>query len=153
MNFAHDWILGSAPATKRVAHQAGWVPGVLDATFRGVGQVVFMDSPISGLLITIGLVQADAYAGFTALLGCFIGTLAGTWLEPAGHSSSRVKDGLYGFNGNLVGVALAVFAKHDHAGGWGAVTPLLACVVLSAFSSVVCVALGRLLSTWKVRRA
>ncbi len=103
----------------------------IDINLRGVGQVMFQDNPLSGALFLAAIAWGSFAAGvpqvlFGGLLAVVAATLTAQWLrvEPA-----SLRAGLYGFNGVLVGLALATFIAPG---------PLLwAYVVLGAAVSVV----------------
>jgi urea transporter len=83
----------------------------IDVSFRGVGQVMFQDNPLSGALFIAAIAWGSFAAGvpqvlFGGLLALVTATLTAHWLrvEPA-----SLRAGLYGFNGVLVGLALATF--------------------------------------------
>ena len=111
--------------------EASSVLRFIDVAFRGVGQVMFQDNPLSGALFIAAIAWGSFAAGvpqvlFGGLLGIVTATLTAQWLrvDPA-----SLRAGLYGFNGVLVGLALATFI---------APSPLLwAYVVLGAAVSVV----------------
>lgn len=83
----------------------------VDRNLRGIGQVMFQDSPLSGLLFFIaigwgswaGEVPEVAIGGLLALLS---GTLMAQWLRV---DESSLNAGLYGFNAYLTGLALPTF--------------------------------------------
>jgi urea transporter len=135
-------MAGSAP--RRVAD--GWaraargspVVGVVDALLRGVGQVMFQNNPLTGAIFLVGiLVNSPKLAG-AGLLGLAASTLAAYLL---GADRTLIANGLFGFNGILVGIGLAFFLEFD---------PLLAVYIVlgAAVSTVVLVALANLLGTW-----
>lgn len=83
-----------------------------DAVLRGSGQVVFMDSPLTGLLFFAAMLRG-AWAGGTTLavalgsvLGCVVATATAHLLRAEG---AGLRAGLYGFNGMLVGAGLPTF--------------------------------------------
>lgn len=116
------------------------VVGFCDEVLRGIGQVMFQNSPITGLLFLIGLFVGGWQFGAYGLLGTAASTLAARWL---GVPSSAVQAGLYGYNGTLVGVALAFYIADD----W-----MLPVYVIfgGVVSAVVAGAVGNVLATWKV---
>jgi urea transporter len=98
---------------------SGWesrcaASGVLrfvDINLRGIGQVMFQDNPLSGALFLAAIAWGSYAAGvpqvlFGGLVAVVAATLTALWLrvDPA-----SVRAGLYGFNGFLVGLALATF--------------------------------------------
>ena len=77
-----------------------------DESLRGVGQVVFCNSPLSGGIILGGLALGDPWL---ATLGA-VGTVTSTATARAiGVDSGAVSAGLFGYNGCLVGCAFSVF--------------------------------------------
>jgi urea transporter len=112
---------------------------------RGIGQVMFQDNPLSGLLFFIAIgwgswaggVPEVAIGGLLAVLSA---TLMAQWLRV---DQAGLNAGLYGFNGYLTGLALATFM---------APTPQLWVYVVfgGAISVVVTLALVNVLKTWSV---
>ena len=78
----------------------------VDYCLRGVGQVVFMNNPIAGLLILIGLFVASAWLGTAAVISWSSSTLVAILL---GMDRGLIRAGLFGFNGILVGAGLSLF--------------------------------------------
>ena len=114
--------------------------GFVDEILRGIGQVMFQNSPITGLFFLAGLFVGGWQFGAYALLGTAASTLTARWLAvPA----PAVQAGVYGYNGTLVGVALAFYLADN------ALLPVYV-VFASAVSAVIAGAIGNLLSTWKV---
>ena len=114
----------------------------VDFNLRGVGQVMFQDNPLSGLLFLVAIAWGAVAAGATevlagAVLAVVTATLTAMWLRADAQS---LASGLYGYNAVLVGLALPTFL---------APSPLLWCyVALGAAVSVVC-----MLGTVQVTRA
>ena len=46
----------------------------VDSCLRGVGQVVFMNNPITGLLILVAMFVGEAWLGFAGVLGLVVST-------------------------------------------------------------------------------
>ena len=114
----------------------------VDINLRGVGQVMFQDNPLSGLLFLAAIAWGSLAAGAVEVLaGCVLAlvtaTLTAQWLRADAQS---LRAGLYGYNAALVGLALPTFLMPS---------PLLwGYVVLGAAVSVVC-----MLGTVNVTRA
>ncbi len=91
-------------AGQRLAH-----PVVqLDMLLRGVGQVVFQNNAYSGALLLLGLALHDVRFAAVAALGAFLSNvLAALW----GVAAGPLRQGVYGFNGVLVGIALLYFLQ------------------------------------------
>ena len=110
--------------------------GVVDTLLRGVGQVMFQNNPLTGLLFLVGIFVNSAKLGGAGLLGLAASTLAAYLL---GADRSLIRAGLFGFNGILVGIAPAFFFEFDF---------LLAVYIVlgAAVSTVVMMALINLLT-------
>src|SRR5262245_55214476 len=83
---------------------AEWVKVVL----RGVGQVLFQDNPRTGLLFLLGIAVASPLMAAAGLVGAVIGTVAAKLLQ---FDDVDIRDGIYGFNSTLVGIAAFFFLK------------------------------------------
>lgn len=75
---------------------------------RGIGQVMFQNNAFSGLLMLIGIFLNSWEMGILALSGNIISTLTAHF---SGYGRDDIKNGLYGFNGTLVGIAVGVFME------------------------------------------
>lgn len=94
-------VLHNDPAT--AAYSLDWFSGLL-ALLRGLGQVIFLDKPLAGLCLWLGLLLADRRAAYWALLGSAAGlslALQQGWDQ---HSALA---GLYGYNATLAAIALS----------------------------------------------
>jgi urea transporter len=112
--------------------------GVVDTLLRGVGQVMFQNNPLTGLLFLVGILVNSFKLGGAGLLGLAASTLAAHLL---GVDRALIRAGLFGFNGILVGIALAFFFEFDF---------LLAVYIIlgAAVSTIVMMALINLLTPW-----
>lgn len=117
----------------------------LEICLRGAGQVMFQNNPWTGLCFLAGIFWGAWTAGMPAVaagsvLGLVCATLTAVLLHAPGE---EIRQGLHGYNGILVGCALPVFC---------APTPLLwGYTALGAvFSTVIMLALSRLLRTWNI---
>lgn len=75
---------------------------------RGIGQVMFQNNALSGLLMLIGIACNSWQLAVLAVVGTLVGTLT-AYLSDCDRTD--VGDGLYGFNGALVGIAVGVFME------------------------------------------
>ena len=78
---------------------------------KGAGQVMFCDKPLSGVLFLLGVAWGALQASqpavlLGAVLGLLVSTLSGLWLKV---EQEVLRSGLCGYNGLLVGAALATF--------------------------------------------
>ena len=96
---------------------------------RGLGQVMFQNNAVSGLLMLVGIACNSWLLALLALLGNFVGTVTAFF---SGYSKEDIEDGLYGFNGTLVGIAVGVFMEPGVA-------------------SLLLLVAGSMLSTWIAR--
>jgi urea transporter len=73
---------------------------------RGIGQVMFQNNALSGLLFLAGIFYNSWLLALAVVLGTVVSTVAAQILK---YSSIEIEDGIYGFNGALVGVAIWFF--------------------------------------------
>ncbi|NXJ08763.1 UT2 protein, partial [Odontophorus gujanensis] len=111
----------------------------VDWVLRGISQVMFVNNPLSGLIVVAGFLVQNPWWTLTGCLGTVVSTLTALIL---GQDRSAIAAGLYGYNGVLVGLLMAVFsAKGDYY--WWLLLPValvsLTCPVFtSALGSVFC---------------
>jgi urea transporter len=84
---------------------------LLDINFRSIGQVMFQNNPLTGLLFLAAIVWGSYAAGVprvavAGVLAVIVANLTAQWLNA---DSASLHSGLYGYNGILVGLALATF--------------------------------------------
>lgn len=83
----------------------------LKSCSTGVGQVMFQDNAMTGLIFLLGIVwgayaEGQPYVAWGAMAGCVVSTLTGSIL---GFDPRDGKTGLWGFNGTLVGCGVMTF--------------------------------------------
>jgi urea transporter len=83
----------------------------IDINLRGVGQVMFQDNPLTGALFFAAIVWGSITGGVPQVaiggaVAVVVATLTAQWLRV---DDAALRAGLYGFNGVLVGLALATF--------------------------------------------
>ncbi|XP_069025783.1 urea transporter 1-like isoform X2 [Embiotoca jacksoni] len=110
---------------------------LLDCIFRGVAQVMFVNNPLSGLLVVAGLFVQNPWWALNGLLGTLVSTGSAILL---GQSREAISMGLHGYNGTLVGILMAVFSAKGSWYWWlllpNVFTSMLCPVVSSALSSL-----------------
>ena len=83
----------------------------VDLNLRGIGQVMFQDNPLSGLLFFVAIGWGSYAAGMPqvaigGLVAVVAATLTAQWLRV---DAAGLGAGLYGYNAYLVGLALGTF--------------------------------------------
>lgn len=138
---------GTMPRWQRTAEKNP-VVDFIDYSLRGVGQVCFMNNPVTGAFIIAAMMVAEIrgdrfWLGTAGLVGLAVSTLTAHAL---GLDRTAIRAGLYGFNGVLVGGALALFLSPNWDAlvfGW--------IIAVSAASTVLMAALLTVfLTAWKV---
>lgn len=116
------------------------LPGFLDSVFRGIGQVMLQNNSYAGLIFLAGIFYNSILLGWAVLLGTIASTATAMLL---GADRSRIRAGLFGFNGALVAIALLYFLEPS----------LLSCayvVLAAACTTILMAALLNLLDAWKL---
>lgn len=85
-----------------------------NAYLRGIGQIAFANNPISGLLIVLAVGLQSSWSASTLLVGIAAATLTACWLK---LDRPSIRNGIWGFNGALVGLALGTFGSWGNGGG------------------------------------
>ena len=73
---------------------------------RGIGQVMFQNNSLSGALMLVGILCGSWQMALLAVAGNLVGNLTACLCK---YSREDIRNGLYGFNGTLVGIAIGVF--------------------------------------------
>jgi urea transporter len=117
----------------------------VDINLRGIGQVMFQDNPLSGLLFFVAIGWGSIAAGMPqvaigGIVALLAGTLSAQWLRV---DAAGLAAGLYGYNAYLVGLALGTFL---------AVSPLwwLYVALGGAVSVVATLGTANVFKTWGV---
>jgi urea transporter len=115
----------------------------LDHCLRGVGQIVFVNNPISGFGILLAMWLSSGWVALAVAVGALVSTATAQLL---GMERDLIANGLYGFNGALVTGALALLMSPP----WS-VAVLAYGAVGAAASTVLMAALVRIfIGTWGV---
>ena len=107
----------------------------VDSCLRGVGQVCFMNNPVTGLAIIVAMFVAQAWLGFAGVLGLVASTATAAAI---GMDRGAIRAGLFGFNGVLVGAGLSLFLNPT----WDEMV-IVWIIVIAAFSTILHAALAR----------
>ena len=122
--------------------------GFVDWVLRGIGQVVFQNNPISGAVILAGIFYNSWIYGIACLFGTMISTATALLFKA---DRSLIKNGLFGFNGALIAVALVAYTSPNFTTGNMPNLHLWLYIVLcAAFTTVIVPAFGALLGPHKV---
>lgn len=119
--------------------------GLFKVLLRGAGQVMFQNNAWTGLLFVIGIFWGayhthTGYVAWGAMLGLAVATLTGYTLGLARRDGEQ---GLWGFNGILLGCALPTFIGLT---GW-----MWLCVVLFAMlATFVRTGFNNIMVRWKI---
>ncbi|MGQ0480909.1 MAG: urea transporter [Pseudonocardia sp.] len=132
---ALDWVTGTAPELEERLRPHP-VLEFFEDCLRGVGQVMFMNNPLTGLMVMIAAWTYDPWLGFGGTVGVVVSTAVALLM---GFDREAIRLGLYGFNGVLCGLALATFL----APPWDAVSTVWI-VAVSAGSSIAMAGLAAL---------
>jgi urea transporter len=117
--------------------------GFLDICLRGAGQVIFQNNPLTGLFFLLAILWGAIVAGQIAIavgavLALVIATVTAMLLNA---DEPSLKQGLFGFNGVLVGAAMPTFLA-------GSPAMWLVLIVGAAVSTVVMLAVSNVMKTW-----
>lgn len=75
-----------------------------------MAQVVFMNNSISGIFIIIGIFVSSRYQALYMLLGVSVSSITALVFE---LNMNAFANGIYGFNGTLVGIGVSYFSFGD----------------------------------------
>uniref|UniRef100_UPI0037E788AD urea transporter 2 isoform X1 n=2 Tax=Semicossyphus pulcher TaxID=241346 RepID=UPI0037E788AD len=114
---------------------------LLDWVLRGAAQVMFVNNPLSGLIIFGGLILQNYWWALNGFVGTLFATISALILQ---QSRGAIAAGLYGYNGILVGLLMAVFSKAGNWYWW----LLLPNIVMSMMCPIVSSALASINSRW-----
>lgn len=121
------------------------VIGYLDINLRGAGQVFFQNNPWTGLIILAAIfwgahAAGDLNVAFGAVAGLFVSTSTAILLNV---DRASLRQGLFGLNGVLVGVAIPIFL-HPHPMMWAYL------LLGAAVSTVATLAVSNVVKSWGI---
>ncbi|WP_374663561.1 urea transporter [Acinetobacter sp.] len=112
----------------------------IDSVLRGIGQVMLQNNSYTGLIFLIGIFYNSIVLGCAALLGAIISTFSASLL---GVNTASIREGLFGFNGALVAIALLYFLEPTWI-TWGYI------ILATASSTIMMAATLTLTKVWKL---
>ncbi|HEY6631803.1 MAG TPA: urea transporter [Rhizobiaceae bacterium] len=115
----------------------------IDINLRGAGQVIFQDNPLTGLFFLAAIIWGAYVAGQPAIavgavVALVVATVTAMLLDV---DEPSLRQGLFGFNGVLVGAAVPTFLAVN---GW----MWFLLIVGAAVSTVVMLAVSNVMKTW-----
>uniref|UniRef100_A0A670K8U9 Urea transporter n=1 Tax=Podarcis muralis TaxID=64176 RepID=A0A670K8U9_PODMU len=113
----------------------------VDWVLRGISQVMFVSNPLSGLLMLAGFLVQSPWITLTCCTGVIVSTLTALILC---QERSAIAAGLYGYNGVLVGMLMAVFSDKGEYYWWLLLPVALMSMTCPIFTS----ALASVFSKW-----
>lgn len=117
----------------------------INATLRGIGQVIFVNNPVSGLLFLIAMFIQAPWLGTMSLLGTAIATLTAIILQKYlakifQINRDDIQNGIFGLNGLLTGATIASLGLFGN-GTWN-LNWAIAVVVFASVSTVLMETVG-----------
>lgn len=135
---ASRWPLGTMQGLNQQLAARPWL-NFVNATLRGVGQVIFANNPVTGLIILVAMFIQAPWLGLMSLCGVAAATLTAMALR---LSHDMTQNGVFGLNGLLIGAAMG-FTGRAGNGPWNP-TWILMAILLSAVATAMMHAVG----TW-----
>lgn len=115
----------------------------LNACLRGYGQPVFLNNPISGLLIMAAMFVQNPWQGTNGLIGLLTAQISAMVMK---QDKGAINNGGIAFQGLLTGLVITAFSGSED---W--YWPLILSVIIFAIlSAVLSSALGNLLGQWGI---
>ncbi|KAM6964821.1 urea transporter 2 [Aplochiton taeniatus] len=114
---------------------------ILDWVLRGAAQVMFVNNPLSGLIIFAGLILQNYWWALNGFVGTLAATVSALILQ---QNRGAIAAGLYGYNGILVGLLMAVFSNKGDWYWW----LLLPNIFMSMTCPILSSALASINSRW-----
>lgn len=110
------------------------VSTVGEGLLKGVAQVFFQDSAVTGVIFLVGLLTSSRLACGAAIMGSIVGLLVGWGM---GAAEPALRGGAFGFNCVLTAIAMGstFFTLNKTALAYGALAILAAAVVFAAMSA------------------
>ncbi|XP_060677757.1 urea transporter 2-like [Hemiscyllium ocellatum] len=113
---------------------------LIDWNLRGIAQVMFVNNPLSGIIILVGLIVQNRWWALNGFIGTVFSTVAAILLS---QNRSAIAAGLYGYNGTLVGLLMAVFCDKGDWYWWLIVAVIFMSMICPVISSALAAVMGK----------
>jgi urea transporter/Ca2+-binding EF-hand superfamily protein len=145
-----DVLDDAAFAPRLILPTAGTLPGLarrlgggsvahgLCVTGRSLAQAIFINNPVSGLLLLLALLLQGPVMALVPLIGIAAANLTASVI---GADAAARRQGIHGFNGALVGAAVAAFAAFSSPAA--TLAWLLSALLAAACTTLLIETLGR----------
>lgn len=134
-------LIAALPNAGNIA-ELGSVTGITlyEGVTKGVGEVMFQDSVVTGVLFLVGLAINSRISALLGLMGSVVGLMT-AWALKVPESALHL--GLYGFNSVLCGIAICgIFYTPGKAVGMCALMSMIMGAVATAAMSVLLAPMG-----------
>ncbi|XP_022087614.1 urea transporter 1-like [Acanthaster planci] len=136
-----DYFTGTIKPLERWLARKPYPLCFVNACCRAFGQPIFLNNPISGLIIMVGLFVQSPWQACCGILGLFVAQLTAVAMrQPKG----AVDSGGVAFQGLLTGLVIPALTRVTE---WHGLL-LLPIIFSSIFSAILASALGNLLGKW-----
>lgn len=112
----------------------------VESVLRGIGQVMLQNNVYSGVFFLVGIFYNSILFGIAVFVGTIISTATASLLKV---NKSQIRDGLFGFNGALVAIALSFFLEPN-------VLTWMYLIVAAASTTILMAAMLRFFEVWKI---
>jgi len=137
MGDLYKLVKGTMPASLLYVQQMGGFVQFVDACLRGSSQVFFVNNPLCGFVILVAI----AYDSWYSLIFGVTGLVASTIMAHiVSVDVGAIQAGLYGYNGLLTGLAIALFSFGDKANP--RIQMLLPAALMGGMSTIIMIAVA-----------
>ncbi|CAH1789237.1 unnamed protein product [Owenia fusiformis] len=143
LKFLFRYIMGDLPALTDWLKTKPWVLAVPSWILRAIGAPIFLNNPISGLLILIGMFIANPWVAICGITG-LISAIATAFL--LGQDHGAISNGGCTFHGMLVGIVVSASIDKPDWYPW-TVFPVVFLAMLSVYVNS---GLGGIFSSWNI---
>ncbi|KJE88416.1 hypothetical protein CAOG_00074 [Capsaspora owczarzaki ATCC 30864] len=133
-------VTGTMPQSAKWCDRFWWAH-FIDSCLRGYGQILFMNNPISGLFFLAAIFVHSRYYGVCSIIGALCSTGIAYFLS---LNRASIRSGLFGFNGVLCAVGVALFQNAD-VEGWDNWLLYIPIVIIPTLSTLIVVVIGNIL--------